>query len=321
MRVQLPSIMLVLVLLAGCRSQQDRPPAPGPRGSTAADKSAGTGAPALSELENLIYRGLALAPGPVPLVDGEWEGEPLSPGGASRPRVHFVRDFHLLGDVDGDGEHEAVVLLSASGGGTGEDIHLAVVARRDGRLQNTATALVGDRVQLRSGCIEAGRIVLDVVQAGANDAMCCPGDMVRRAWKVTPSGLEESAPVSTGRLSLAALTGTDWVLRSWAWNEAAAAEPEVTLVVEGDRFTGVSGCNRYFAQVVSGSMPGDVSVGPAAGTRMACPEPAAGVESRFLAQLAGVKKFGFMAGQLALSYEKDGVFDTMLFAGRTTQGE
>jgi len=36
----------------------------------------------------------------------------------------------------------------------------------------------------------------------------------------------------------------------------------------------------------------------------------------FLKQLAGVKKFGFMAGQLALSYETDGVWGVMLFDPR-----
>jgi hypothetical protein len=50
-------------------------------------------------------------------------------------------------------------------------------------------------------------------------------------------------------------------------------------------------------------------------------QPASGVESRFLQRLQGVKKFGFMAGQLALSYEKDGAYGTMLFIGRAAAQE
>ena len=32
----------------------------------------------------------------------------------------FVRDFRLVGDLDGDGAAEAVVLLAANAGGSGE---------------------------------------------------------------------------------------------------------------------------------------------------------------------------------------------------------
>ena len=327
---RLLSSLVLLGLVAACRSQQEAPPEATaenrPQAMSESQPSPSRDAakltpPTLAALQNLTYQGLESAPGPVALVDGRWEGEPLAPGGAARPRVHFVRDFHLVGDVDGDGQPEGVVLLGASGGGTGDLIHVAVVARRDERWQNVATAVVGDRVQLRAARLAGGGIVLDVVQAGVGDAMCCPGDLVTRAWKFTGAGLTEAPAVPTGRLSLATLAGTEWVLRSWAWDEAAPSEPEVTLVVEHDRFAGRSGCNRYVAPVTADAMPGALRLGPAAGTRMACPEPAAGVELRFLSQLQGVKRFGFMAGQLALSYEKDGVQGTMLFMGRTLERE
>jgi heat shock protein HslJ len=51
---------------------------------------------------------------------------------------------------------------------------------------------------------------------------------------------------------------------------------------------------------------------------MMCPPEQMAVEDRFLKQLAGVKKFGFMVGQLALSYETDGVWGSMLFDPRET---
>ena len=270
----------------------------------------------LTQLENATYHGIEVAPGPVTLKEGRWEGEPVQPGAASRPAVHFVRDYVLRGDVDGDGEAEAVVLLGASSGGTGELLYLAVVKQKEQGIANVATALLGDRVQVRAGRIGSGHIVLDLVQAGARDAMCCPGDLVTRTWEWSAAGWKEAPATPTGRLSVATLAGTEWVLRAWGWNEKAAPEPEVTLAVQEGRFAGQSGCNRYFAPVTPGEMPGDVRVGPAAGTRMACPEPAAGVESRFLVQLQGVSKFGFIAGQLALTYERGGVLGTMLFDGR-----
>ena len=69
-------------------------------------------------------------------------------------------------------------------------------------------------------------------------------------------------------------------------------------------------------------MPGEVKVGPLAGTRMACPEPQSSVEARFLEQLGGARTFGFMLGRLAISYTRgDGSSGTMLFDAGTPPKE
>ncbi|HZL85866.1 MAG TPA: META domain-containing protein [Candidatus Krumholzibacteria bacterium] len=273
--------------------------------------------PALLELKNVVYRGLEGITTPVNLVDGHWQGEPFAPGGASRPVVQFVRDFQLVGDLDDDGKAESVVLLGESSGGTGEWIHLAVVARRSIELVNVATIRVGDRIQVRAARVEAGQIVLDILQAGPNDAMCCPGELATRAWELHGTTLRElPAATPPRRLGLETLLDTEWVLSWWSWTESAPQAPEVTLRFADRQFAGASGCNRYFAAASAGPMIGDVEVGNPSATMMACAEPAASVETRFLRQLQGVKKFGFVATQLALTYEKDGRLETMLFSGR-----
>ena len=112
------------------------------------------------------------------------------------------------------------------------------------------------------------------------------------------------------------LAGTEWVLREWDLGEPAA-EPEVTLVYGDGRLSGGSGCNRYFTQAREGDSPGDLELGPGAGTRMACPDLESSVEARYLQQLGATHRFGFLLGRLALSYEKDGgTSGTMLFDGR-----
>ena len=113
-------------------------------------------------------------------------------------------------------------------------------------------------------------------------------------------------PEENGWLSLDALAGTEWVLRGWGFNDPAPSEPEVTLTYQDGRFAGTSGCNSYFGSATAGEMPGDLAVGPTGGTRMACPEPQSAVEARFLTQLGGAKKFGFLLGQLAVSYQTEG---------------
>jgi heat shock protein HslJ len=228
--------------------------------------------------------------------------------------VEIASDFRVLGDLDGDRLDEAVAVLTYSSGGSGSFSYLAVMARRDGAVRNIGTAALGDRVQLRSVQISGGKLMASAVRAGINDAACCPGELVEWQWTLNEGRLTTPGAVSTGRLSLAVLAKTDWVLRSWDITEPAAVEPVVTLAYDAGRFAGASGCNRYSGGVKEGTAPGELSVGLLAGTRMACPDAQASVESRFIEQLSGARTFGFMLGRLAISYSRtNGTRGTMLF--------
>jgi len=318
--LRLAAVWLLLTGVSACTPPPDgaAPAAPvtaaGP--ATVADGSA----PTLEELQSATYHGVGEAGGPFTLTGGRWEGKPVAPGAASVPSVAFLQDFRMAGDLDSDGRDEAVVLLAAGTGGTGEVSYLAVVGRSGGQVVNRATAAVGDRVQLRDARIEGRRIVLSVVQAGDQDPMCCPGDLVTRSWELDAGGLKEVASIVTGRLSLETLAGTEWVLRAWARDEPAPATPEVTLKLDGSNLAGSAGCNGYFAGVKAGPQPGDLQIGAVGTTRMMCPDPEMAVEVRFLRQLEGVKQMRFVAGQLGLAYtEKDGTSGTMLFGRRSSQ--
>jgi len=249
----------------------------------------------------------------VTLVDGEWEGEPAIEGSASRPTVVLVPGFHVTGDLDGDGADETIVMLRENEGGSGEFISLAVLQRGGGEIRNIATALLGDRIQLREVRVEPRRLVAELVQAGPEDAMCCPSEMVERSWEYSTDDLQElGTPAQKGRLSPEALGGTEWVLRFWESDVQAPTEPAITLRYADGQITGYSGCNRYFATVKAGDLPGDVSVGPVGATRMACEDPAMEVEDRFLRQIGKVSRLGFMATRLMLTYQADGATNVML---------
>lgn len=186
--------------------------------------------------------------------------------------------------------------------------------RKDGIPRNVATTALGDRVQVRSARIDAGRLLVSVVRAGIGDAACCPGNLVDWQWTLGDGRLNTLGAGTTGRLSLATLARTMWVLHAWNINELAGSEAVVSLSYDAGRFTGTSGCNRYFADVEGGAVPGEVKVGPLAGTRMACPEPQSSVEARFLEQLGGARTFGFRLGRLAIAYTRgNGSQGTMLF--------
>ncbi len=157
-------------------------------------------------------------------------------------------------------------------GGTGSNMYIAVMKPENGGYRNTSTALIGDRVKLRSGTIDSGKIFLDVLQAGENDAMCCPTQLATRTWKLNDGQLEEDAMEVTGELSLEVLEGSDWVLTHLNRDQTIPADIEVTLSIGGGRVSGKSACNRYSAEIKEGDKPGDIVIGASMGTRMACPE-------------------------------------------------
>jgi heat shock protein HslJ len=283
--------------------------------------SSADSAPTLKELKNASYFGIEGLKGPIKLIGGRWKGRPYKKGSSSRPVVSLVGDLRLTGDLDGDGTDDTVVLLNYAPGGTGQLLHLAVVARKNGKIQNVATTLIGDRVQIRDVRIEKQRLLVDVVRSGPKDPKCCPGEVTTLGWTLESGAKLQPFVVtaSPSRLSLETIGNTEWILRSWDSKQPAPPHPTVTLVFKDGRFTGSSGCNSYFAPAKEGNSPGDVEIGAAATTRKFCPDNQMSVERRFLDQLVRVKKFGFLVTQLALSWEKDGVWKTMAFDKRQPQ--
>lgn len=304
-------LAFTLGLLEGCATPREG----APESDLLATAPTSTAAPTLDELRNATYGGFQGLSDSVTLANGRWEGALYRDDSPMRPMVSYVRELRLAGDLDGDGSQEAVGFVAYSGGGTGQFYHLAVVERGPSGAHSVALAPIGDRVQFRSARLEDRRIVLDLVQGGERDAACCPGDLVSRMWQLRGDSLVEGEPRGApGRLSLETIGGDEWVLTHWDLEEPVAPEIEITLRHDGGKLGGRAACNRYSAAASMGAQPGDLSLGPAVSTKMACPEPAMSAERRFLEQLAGSNRFSFFAGELALTYRTGSTFGTMLFA-------
>ena len=272
------------------------------------------------DLPNHAYTGLPGMPSTIELDEGRWNGEAFQPGGASRPSVTLLPDFRVRGDLGGDGRADVVAVLATNSGGSGELVHAVVLSDSGSGWTQSGLALLGDRVQVRGGRIAGGSLLLDVVEAGPNDAACCPGRVLTRGWRFAADGeFEEFDPgLPETRLNWSLLGGSSWVLRSWGRNEPAAESPDIILRAEAGTVSGRGGCNQYRGGVEDGSAPGEITIGELAVTRMACPEPRMADERRYLDQLRGAVKFGFFGGRLALSY-RDGErgWDRMLFESGT----
>lgn len=301
------AVFIALCCLQAC-SRDD-----GAAGGNAAHRGAGSesSAPTREELANLTYNDIFAYP--VTLENGRWEGEAFVHGGTSRPAVELAGDLRLVDDLDGDGAEEVVVMLWQTSGGSGEFIYLAVAGRRGDEIVNLGTVYLGDRVQLRDARTGDGRIVLDVVQQGNEDPACCPSMMATRSWVLTNHGLEELEMDVTGTLSLADLGGQEWVLDRNDPGESASRAVAITLTFEEQGLAGFAGCNRYFARVQTGDMPGQLTVGHPTGTRKNCEPNLMVMENRYLDALQRTRNFSFFAGKLVLFWSEDDISGTLLF--------
>lgn len=249
----------------------------------------------------------------VTLTDGKYEGPPPADGAASRPTLMLWEPAVVFGDLDGEPGSEAVAMLSSNGGGSGEFVYVAAFGMRDGVLVNLGTAGVGDRTKLQNLWLQGGKVVMDVVEAGPADAACCPTQLARKTYAFDAGALKESNSEVLGTLTMATLTTNEWQLVSIDGQPLAADAKPPVIHFERDGIRGFAGCNRFTASVKE-TATGVIEVGPAAATRMACPGPEMDAEQQFLAALARVNGYTFLAGQLALTWTgKDGS-GQMLFA-------
>ena len=118
-------------------------------------------------------------------------------------------------------------------------------------------------------------------------------------------GSAGSSTAATG--GSADLSGTSWKLVDIG-GTAPAEGVAITLAFDAsDAVSGKSGCNNYTGQAtIDGSK---ISFGPLAGTRMACPEPAMGAESAYLAALDGATSWKMQGSQLVLEGATTLTFD------------
>ena len=287
-----------LLALAGCGGQQ------APDQQAAAAPAGPPPTPTLEQLKVATVSGVFEQA--VTLADGKYDGPPPAEGGASHPTLALWEPAVAFGDLDGAAGNEAVAMLSSNSGGSGEFVYVAVFGIRDGKLENLGTAAVGDRTKLQNLWLQGGKVVMDVVEAGPSDAACCPTQLARKTYVLEGGGLKESKSDVLGTLTIATLSANEWQLVSIDGQAPAAGTKPPVIHFERDGIRGFAGCNRFTASLTE-TAPGVVKVGPAAATRMACTDPEMDLEQAFLAGLAKVNGYTFLAGRLALTWTgKDG---------------
>lgn len=303
-----PSTFLVpfiaVLALAGCGEKS------APASSAPAKPAGPPPAPTAEQLRTATVSGVFEAP--VTLAGGVYEGAPDEAGAASRPRLQLWESTLHSGDMDGAEGSETVVVLGSTTGGSGEFVHVAVFGTRDGAVANLGTAPVGDRTRLQSLWLERGKVLMDVIEIGPNDAACCPTQVARKTYGFEGGEFKQLSSEVRGVLALSMLAANEWQLVEIDGQPLQAGIEAPLIVFERASVRGFAGCNRFNA-TISESKPGEIAIGAAAGTKMACPPEKMELEDRFLAQLALVNRYTYQAERLALSWQDKDRTGTLLF--------
>jgi heat shock protein HslJ len=107
---------------------------------------------------------------------------------------------------------------------------------------------------------------------------------------------------SPAAASAVTLEGVTWRLTGLSGQGPevlAALQRPATARFEAGKVSGFSGCNQFGGEY---TVEADrVTLGPLAGTMMACPEPASSFESAFRSAFSGALRYAIAAGQLKLT--------------------
>ena len=232
-------------------------------------------------------------------------------------KIHYFRINSTGADPPQNAPPETWVVLDVASGRKGPATSRRLDQRASYSVFNTSDGLAV-RVKPGARAKEVGRLASDAKGV----TITGPGKLIGRALWVPIKHNDLTGWVNQNYLfkqetahpgTLESIAGTEWVLHAWKRGEAAPASPPVTLKFANGKFAGRSACNHYSSAVTVVSAPESLRLGPTISTRMACAQSLMAIENRFLKQLEAVTKFELSGAQLALSYELNGVVETMLF--------
>jgi hypothetical protein len=138
----------------------------------------------VSQLKNLTYE---IDGEPVTLNEGKREfiADTSQPPAAQETTIAAYLTDYAFGDLDGDGNVDAVAVLQVSTGGTGIYYYVAPIFNDAGNAVVSSPALVlGDRLGIRNVSASPGKVDVEALVHGPDDALCCPSQMRRIVFRV-----------------------------------------------------------------------------------------------------------------------------------------
>ena len=97
-------------------------------------------------------------------------GRPAAPGSATRTETRVV-GAPAHGDIDGDGDSDALLFLASESGGSGTFYYVAAAYRDAGGYRGGPAVLIGDRITPRRLAVLHGVVVVDYLDRASGEPM------------------------------------------------------------------------------------------------------------------------------------------------------
>ncbi|MCB0225273.1 MAG: META domain-containing protein, partial [Anaerolineae bacterium] len=227
-----------------------------------------------------------------------------------------------------NGQPSAALVLVSDPGGSGTFYDLYVMVSQAGVPTSVATISLGDRVEINSIAIENNQIVVDMVQAGPDDPMCCPSQHVINTYELQGDQLVEvsSQPVeddttsdSSDSSSSPELTGPVWAWQQTQMNNGDLFTPDdpgnytVQFMADGT-MSAQADCNQVGGSyTVNDDSQMTITLGPS--TLVACPEGSLG--DQFTQNLSQANIYSFDGENLLIDLTFDS--GTMTFSPQSSE--
>ena len=139
------------------------------------------------------------------LIENEWvriadgRAETETAPGASSKTVTTLFAQPVYGDLDGNGEADAALLLIRKGGGSGSFFYVSSTLNVDGAYQGTNSVFLGDRIAPQNIEIRSGRIIVLYKDRRPDEAMVAtPSVSKTKRLRLEAGRLKEIPPASEG---------------------------------------------------------------------------------------------------------------------------
>jgi len=145
------------------------------------------------DFRNFAYMAYCLGDKPqrITVKDGEYSKEMQEDGYVDR--FYFQVFATAFGDVNADGQDDAIILTVCNTGGTGNFSEGMVYSMKAGKPALVARIPGGDRAAggLRSARVEKGLLVVESNEEGEQGGLCCPEFILTNRYKVVGGKLQQ----------------------------------------------------------------------------------------------------------------------------------
>lgn len=243
------------------------------------------------------------------LVDGSAENE-IAAGSATKNKLSVFGE-PSYGDIDGDGDDDAVLLLVNEPGGSGTFYYAAIAVNTDGTYKATDAILLGDRIAPQTFAIEGGKAVVNyAVRNSEEDFSVQPSVGKSLYLQVDPEALQLIL-VATDFEGEASSEVMTLDMKEWTWIKATYSDGTEVTPDKADAFTLTFTDDGSVAvstdcNTMGGSYTVDannITFGPMFATKMFCEDSQ---EQVFASMLEETESFLFTSrGELVLELKLD----------------